>query len=64
MSMIKFRNIISGIVAVLTFIVIPFYFDFSDFSWDNNSLNYIGFLTGILLLVANIGANYEFLRKK
>ena len=64
MTIQTIRTILTIFGAIISFVVIPYYFDYSDFSWDANSSNYIGFVTGIALIISNLGSNYIDSKKK
>ncbi len=54
--MIKFRNVMAGIAALL--IILTLYFlDWNDLSWSKNYSNYIGIISMGCVIVAMILSN-------
>ncbi len=54
--MIKFRNVMAGIAALL--IILTLYFlDWNDLSWSNNFGNYLGIISMLLLIMAMVLSN-------
>jgi hypothetical protein len=52
------RTAVAILGAAMSFILIPYYFDYSDFSWEENASNYIGFITGVLVVIVGLWSNY------
>ena len=52
----QFRKII--IIAALAIIIIDlFFFDYNNLSWANNRSNYLGLISGILIIISMIFSN-------
>lgn len=59
----RFRNILSLVVIVLMAFILVRYFNYNDLSWAANNSSYIALLTGIFILIANIGSNLHEAKK-
>ena len=59
----KFRTIIAVIAFVLMIITLAF-IDYNDLSWSVNKSNYLGIITGILIIITAILSNRKDIKQK
>jgi len=57
-----FRIILIAI-AIILMAITAMYFDFSNLSWQANRSNYLGLITGVLVIVSNLAANTSELKR-